>query len=301
MYQFASPLQGPSDRRERTSDSRLFPPDLSLAVMTTAEYLLRTTDAELVRLGLQHRLWSALANACWERAGFRPGQTLLDVGCGPGYTALDLAQLASTSGRVIAIDIAERFIAHLTRACDVLGITTVEALVQNVQAIDLPGESVDGAYARWTLCFVDDAEAVVQGVARVLRPGGRFAVQDYSNYRTLGQYLDIIQPVVERIEDVWRRRGGDPDVGKRVPAMMARAGLEVISVRALARVARPNDPLWQWPTTFFRNFVPVLVEDGDLSREEGDAFFREWERLSADPNSVFQTPPMLEVIGEKRC
>jgi SAM-dependent methyltransferase len=61
------------------------------------EYVLGTNDEELARLGFQHRVWGEQAFALWERAGFAPGQTILDAGCGPGFATLDLARLACIS------------------------------------------------------------------------------------------------------------------------------------------------------------------------------------------------------------
>jgi ubiquinone/menaquinone biosynthesis C-methylase UbiE len=57
------------------------------------DYLLGTHDEEVERLGLQHRVWRPRASDAWRRAGFTTGQTLLDVGCGPGWATLDLAEI----------------------------------------------------------------------------------------------------------------------------------------------------------------------------------------------------------------
>ena len=76
------------------------------------DYVLGTERAELERLGMQHQLWLAQAAEAWERAGFRPGQKLLDLGCGPGFATVDLAQRVGPRGQVVAVDIAERAVDH---------------------------------------------------------------------------------------------------------------------------------------------------------------------------------------------
>ena len=51
--------------------------------LPTNEYLLGCAPEELHRLGFQHRVWSHATHALWNRAGFGPGQRLVDLGCGP--------------------------------------------------------------------------------------------------------------------------------------------------------------------------------------------------------------------------
>src|SRR5688572_10276714 len=82
------------------------------------EYLLGVGDDELARLEFQHLVWGALASRAWERAGFAPGHTILDVGCGPGHATLDLARLVTRAGRVHGVEISERFVAHLRREAE---------------------------------------------------------------------------------------------------------------------------------------------------------------------------------------
>ncbi|HET6350284.1 MAG TPA: hypothetical protein VFH88_14490, partial [Candidatus Krumholzibacteria bacterium] len=81
--------------------------------------------------------------------------------------------------------------------------------------------------------------------------------------------------------------------------MLAAAGLHVEEVRPLQRVARPGDPLWDWPTTFFANFIPMLVEQGLVTPEDWSLFQKEWAERTRDPNAVFWTPSMVEIIARR--
>ena len=73
--------------------------------MADREYVLGTYDEEIERLGLQHRVWRAHMTDCWKRAGLSVGQKVLDVGAGPGYATLDLAQIVGPLGRVAALEL----------------------------------------------------------------------------------------------------------------------------------------------------------------------------------------------------
>jgi tRNA A58 N-methylase Trm61 len=97
------------------------------------EYVLGTDAAELQRLGFQHRVWSAPAFALWERAGVAQGKAVLDVGCGPGRAALDLARLVGPQGLVLAVDVSERFVAHLQAEAARLGLGQVETRVADTE------------------------------------------------------------------------------------------------------------------------------------------------------------------------
>jgi SAM-dependent methyltransferase len=269
---------------------------------TEREYILGTGDDELQRLGFQHRVWSAEAFALWERAGFGPGQRLIDAGCGPGFTSLDLAQLVGPQGAVLAVDESARFIAHLRAWREALGLPWVAPQVGDVQRLDLPAGSCDGAYLRWVLCFVADPAAVLAGLARALRPGGRLAISDYFHYRGMrllpgGKAFDEVIAVVVRS---WEASGGDSNIGQRLPALLAAAGFELKEAVPLVRSARPGTTLWSWPTTFFRNFLPTLVQRGLLTQSQCDGFQGLWAAHAADPAAVFFTPPMAEIIAVKR-
>ena len=266
-----------------------------------SEYVLGTRVEEMDRLGFQHQVWAPQTSALWQRAGFAPGDTILDVGCGPGYASFDLASLAGAAGRVIAVDISKRFVDHLAARSANRPDSRVEAMVGDVENLQIPGERVDAAFARWVLCFTSRPDRVLAGVARALRPGGVFAVMDYFNYTALDMAPDApeIRKVVLATAESVRRRGGDLDVGRRLPALLRSAGLAIEHLAPLVRIARPGSALWRWPETFFFGYLPTLIEMGLLSDSDAVDFRECWEERSRDPDSFLSTPPMIEVVARK--
>ena len=267
----------------------------------TKEYALGTNDAELVRLGLQHRMWSAAAFALWERAGIKAGHTVLDIGSGPGYTSFDLAGVVTPKGKVIAVDESARYIDYLKQRQAILANGTIEARVGDVQHLDLEASSLDAAYQRWVLCFVKDPEAVVRGVAKALKPGGVFTSQDYLHYEgiLLAPPSQAFKRFVTVVAEAWRGHGGDTEIGMRLPTLLAKHGLKVVEITPLHRVARPGSQLWTWPTIFIETYGPKLVEEGRLTKAEHDALVADWKAYASDPSAYFVSPPMVDIIAVK--
>jgi ubiquinone/menaquinone biosynthesis C-methylase UbiE len=265
------------------------------------EYVLGTHRVELLRLGFQHQVWAPDTSRLWRRAGFAPGQRILDLGSGPGYASFDLADLVGAEGEVLAVDVSQRFVDHLQEQAVRRGTSKLRVLKQDVERLEVEEGSLDGVFVRWVLCFTSDPAAVVAGAARALRRGGRIAVMDYCNYQ--GLVVAPHSPEIERIISATarsvRRRGGNMDVGRDIPALMRASGVDVRSVQPIVRSARPGSALWKWPETFFLGYLSTLLEMELISEGEADGFRRAWAERSADPSAFLLTPPMVAVIGVK--
>src|SRR5256885_6535274 len=94
---------------------------------TERDYVLGTHDEELERLGLQHRVWRSIVLNCWQRAGITVGKRVLDIGAGPGYAALDLAEIVGPTGQIVAVERSGNFVAAMRETCRARGITNLKA------------------------------------------------------------------------------------------------------------------------------------------------------------------------------
>lgn len=105
----------------------------------------------------------------------QPGQTVLELTCGPGETGFLAAERLGAEGCLIASDFAPAMVDAARRGAAERGLDNVECRVIDAQKIDLPDDSVDGVLSRFGLMLVPDQERAMREIRRVLRPGGRCA------------------------------------------------------------------------------------------------------------------------------
>lgn len=110
-----------------------------------------------------------------DHLALQPGQTVLELACGPGETGFLAAERVGSTGRLISSDLNEAMVAAARRGAEARGLTNVDFRVIDAQAIDLPDASVDGVVSRFGLMLVPDAERAFAECRRVLRQGGRLS------------------------------------------------------------------------------------------------------------------------------
>ncbi|MDN5914844.1 MAG: arsenite methyltransferase [Pseudonocardia sp.] len=111
-------------------------------------------------------------------ADLRPGGTVLDLGSGAGADVLISARRVGPCGRVIGLDMTPEMLDLARRNAAAAGVDNVEFLEGYLEQIPLPDDSVDVVLSNCVINLAADKIVVLTEAARVLRPGGRFAVSD---------------------------------------------------------------------------------------------------------------------------
>ncbi len=265
------------------------------------EYLLGTGDIELERLARQHLIWAGHTDALLDRAGFSAGQTVIDLGAGPGFASLTLAERVGAAGKVVAVDASNRFAAHLAEMAARRGLDRIEYRIGDVHDLDLGRGEADGVFARWLFCFLDNPEAVIENAARALKTNGRFAIFDYFNYLAVG--FEPPAPELARpfhaVRQSFIDNGGDLDIGGKLPSMLAQRGFVVEAIMPFCEIARPGGPFWRWFLEFKESFFPKLAGGGYMNKTELAAFEAALHARANDEGAFFFPPPMLGVVARK--
>ena len=266
------------------------------------DYVLGTHDEEIARLGLQHAVWRPHATAAWRAAGFTAGHRVLDLGCGPGWGTLDLADIVGPRGQVIAVDRSRRFLGALERAAHARERTWIETHEQDLSTGPLPARDLDGVWARWVFAFVSGSRDLLARAVDALAPGGTIVIHEYVDYRAwrLSPRSAAFEEFVAEVMASWRAGGGEPDVGLDLPGWLEELGAPVRSLVPITGAPRVRDHAWQWPSAFVATGIDRLVELGRIDAAKGRAFREAYERFAATPHAFQVLPTVLEIIATKR-
>jgi ubiquinone/menaquinone biosynthesis C-methylase UbiE len=196
------------------------------------KYALAVGDKGAKRLKLQHELQKPFRVEHYKKAGFKEGQTLLDLGCGTGEATIELAKIVGPTGHVHAFDISQEQLDIAKEAAEKEGLTNITFHIGDIKDImSLKGfheNMLDGIYISFVLAHLSDPEQAIAASKGLLKDGGVLACQDVEKSTTWDSHNDkIFQQYRGLVEPVMRLLKCDYDIGKRLKALHEKAGLVV--------------------------------------------------------------------------
>ena len=138
----------------------------------TGVYSLGSSQSESARLRRQADELAADSAALLDRVGLRPGQSAIDLGCGPRGILDLLARRVSPGGRVVGLDADPAHTAMAAEFATGRGLSGVEVMTADARRTGLPSGSFDLVHARTLLVNVPEPAQVAAEMVRLARPGG---------------------------------------------------------------------------------------------------------------------------------
>jgi arsenite methyltransferase len=108
----------------------------------------------------------------------RPGQSVVDLGCGAGMDSILAARQVESTGKVIGVDMVEEMLAKARRNAEAAGVSNTDFRAGRADALPVPAGSVDVVITNGVFNLCVDKPKVVAELFRVLRPGGRLQMAD---------------------------------------------------------------------------------------------------------------------------
>jgi trans-aconitate methyltransferase len=206
-----------------------------------------------------------LANAAIALLDPQVGERILDVGCGDGYLT---EKIAATGAQLVGLD----YSPELASAARARGL---EVHVRSAEVMEFNKE-FDAVFSNAALHWMLNAKALVAGVERALKPGGRF-VGEFAGARNAHH-------IRREVHDALARRGVDPTAvdpwylptADEYRGVLESGGLRVTTIELFDRPVVIDYPIGDWIKTFGSPYLTVLKDD-EARRELLDEVTRKLE------------------------
>jgi SAM-dependent methyltransferase len=211
----------------------------------------------------------------------RPGDRVLDIGCGFGDTTQQLAAIVGPEGEAVGVDVAEPFIRASIEEAAEAGIENVDFFTADVQVADLGGP-YDYAFSRMGVMFFGNPVQALRNIRGALRPGGRFCASVWRR-KLDNEWVSRTEQVVERyLEEP--EESDEPTCG---PGPFSMANADTVSEQL--QIAGFENP------TFTRCDLPLRIgEDLDRAIEFNMALGPAAELIRLNGKDAYKIRPKLE-------
>jgi len=262
------------------------------------QYVIQGGKSGRERLRILSRALQPTTLDLFEKAGIQPGQSCLDVGCGGGDVTLDLARLVGTKGHATGIDLDEVKVQIAKAEASEQQVNNVRFEILNVNNMN-EDIKFDVVYCRCVLTHLDNPADILNSMIKATKPGGMVIVEDidFSGYfcyppnKAFDQYIDFYYKTVHK-------RGGDPDIGHKLPSMMMQAELTDLRFQAVQPCHTSGEGKMISAITLHAISGPVL-EDKLVTEDELDTIHQALNDYTERSDTLISYPRFFQVWGHR--
>jgi arsenite methyltransferase len=213
------------------------------------------------------------------------GESVVDVGSGPGLLAAEMATQVGSDGRVIGLDLSDSMLALSRQRYDDLAASKCRRFLKaNAARLPFADNMFDAAVSTQVYEYVPDVPAALAEVYRVLCPGGRVLILDTDWDSIVWAAGD--QARMQRLLEAWADRFADPHLPRSLAWQLQDAGFQVERREVLVLFNPEYDPN-TYSVANGQIMADFAVAQGRMPREEAEAWMRDLQSLGSQGRYFF--------------
>jgi len=265
-----------------------------------AAYSLGACTGESARLKRQADELALESEALLDRVELRPGDSAIDLGCGPRGIIELLHARVSPGGRVVGLDSDPAHVAMASELVAEGGLDGVEIVQADARSTGLPAGSFDLVHARTLLATVPEPAQVLAEMVRLARPGGWAAsLEPDAEHSIYYPYNEAFDRLRELFGVAFTRNGADPLIGRRLRQLYRQAGLEDVGLEARAGLYPPGHSRRTIAADLIRAMSHQILTLGAADKAELDSLDTTIREYLDNPDVIAMPNLMFLAWGRK--
>jgi arsenite methyltransferase len=224
----------------------------------------------------------AQRHATLKALALQPGERVLDVGCGPGLLAAEMAQVVGPGGHVVGLEISPNMLA-VARSHSPAG-GRISLVQGDATALPFADGAFDAVTSTQVFEYLAEVATAAAEVARVLRPGGRVLLLD-TDWDSIIWHADD-QPRMQRVLAAWTERFADARLPRTLGQRLRAAGLQVRRREVLVLFNPDYDPE-TYSVTNGEIMAEYVTGRNGISGDDAKAWRHELQRLGEQGRYFF--------------
>jgi SAM-dependent methyltransferase len=260
-------------------------------------YAIRGGKEGKERLNLLARVMRPTTSQLLNKVDLKKGMNCLDMGCGGGHVTLLMASMVGPSGKVIGTDTDREILALAREDAEAANLDNVE-FRQADASLPQWHREYDLVYARFLLSHLSEPQSCLEAMVDACKHEGTIVIEDtdcsgnfsYPPFAAYERFVGLYQKVIQR-------RGGDPNIGPKLPGMLRHAGAKEIEISVFQPAHIQGEGKLMARMTMER-IGDAVISEGLATQSEVQQIINDLDAAAVNAEIVMSQPRIFQVWGK---
>jgi len=226
-----------------------------------------------------------------------PGDTVIDMGCGPGEMTLWIANQVGPQGKVIAIDIHQQQLNVLKQRAEKANINHIDTIQSDVYQSDSIKVKAQVVYSRLFLSHLKEPVEALIKMRNLAAPDGKIVCEEpitstitcYPDHKAFNEHIRLFV-------ELGKKTNANYDIGKQLPTLFSHADINCVEIHRHQHSSKSIEEK-QIKVLTIKELYDKFVEKQLATPEQLNKLIKDFQSLAEDKTTIFSSACMVQAVG----